>query len=124
MPLFSVSLLFSCQVETPDPPEMLRELAIHVLTAAGPDEARAKGDNIGNAKEHAYQNGDGEAVRWTFEGVVEVQDLCDGHLFDGMEVASWLYRGEHLMLNEGWTRDVAQPGAGRAQEAKKDHAPD
>ena len=124
MTLFSVSLLFSCQMETPDSFEMLRGLAVHVLTAAGPDEARAKGDNIGNAKEHAYQNGDGEAVRWTFEGVVEVQDLYDGHLFDGMEVASWLYRGERLVLNEGWTRDVAQPGADRARKAKGDHAPD
>ncbi len=124
MPLFSVSLLFSCQLEAPDPPEMLRELAIHVLAAAGPDEARAKGHDIGNAKQHAYQNGSGETICWTFEGVVEVQDLYDGHLFDGMEVASWLYRGKRLVLNEGWTRDAAQPGTGRAQEAKGDHAPD
>lgn len=103
MPLFSVSLLSSLQVEALDRPEPVRELAIHALSAANPDEARIKGGSIGRAREIAYRNVNGELVRDDFAGVVEVQRLFDDHLFDGMEVASWCYRGERLSLEEGWT---------------------
>lgn len=103
MPLFSVSLLFSLQVEALDQPEPVRELAIHVLSAADQSEARTKGEDIGKAREIAYRNVNGEPVRDSFAGVVEVQHLFDDHLFDGMEVAYWCYRGERLILEEGWT---------------------
>lgn len=104
MKLFSVSLLFTLQVDAPDRPEPSRELAINVVSAADRDSARAKGETIGTAREIEYRNIAGETVRDTFVGVVEVQELCDAHLFDGMEVASWCYRGERLVLEEGWTK--------------------
>lgn len=100
MPLFSVSLLFSLEVDAPDRPEPVRELAIHVLSAADRDEARVKGEGIGKAREQIYLNGVGEAVRDIFVGVIEVQDLIDDHLFDGMEVAYWMYRGERLVIGK------------------------
>ena len=101
MPLFSVSLLFSLQVEAGDAPEPLRELAIHILSAANESEAKLKGEAIGKGRETIYENGDGETVRDTFKAVVGVQSLMDDQLFDGMEAASWLFRkGEHLVLDD------------------------
>ena len=44
---------------------------------------------------------DGETVRNTFRGIVEAQLLLDERLFDGMEVSSWMYGGDRLMLEEG-----------------------
>lgn len=101
MPLFSVSLLFSLEVEAPGAPEPLRELAIHVLSAADEIEAKTKAEAIGKAREIKYKNEHGETVRDGFKGVRAVQSLGDDRLFDGMEVASWLYRrGERLMLDD------------------------
>lgn len=101
MPLFCVSLLFSLQVEAAEAPEPLRELAIHILSAANESEAKLKGEAIGKGRETSYKNQDGETVRDTFRAVVGVQSLLDDQLFDGMEVASWLFRkSEHLVLDE------------------------
>lgn len=102
MPLFSVTLLFSLQVEARDSPEPLLELAVHILSAANESEAKLKGQAIGKAREASYRNPDGETVRDTFKAIVGVQSLIDDRLFDGMEVASWLFReGEHLVLDQG-----------------------
>ena len=88
-------------MEARDPPEVLRELAAHVLTAVGPNEARIKGGDIGKAKKHSYRNQNGKVIRWTFDGVVGVQGLHGDHLFNGMEVAGWFYQGKQLVLIEG-----------------------
>lgn len=103
MALFAVSLTFLLKVEAQDAPEPSRELAIHLVFAENEGEARAKGVEIGRARETTYLNAGGETVRDTFQGVVEVQQLLDDHLFDGMEVSSWLYQGDRLIIEEGWT---------------------
>ena len=102
MPLYAVSLLFSLEVQAPNAPEPLRELAIHVLSAADENEAEAKGRVIGRKRENSYRNTQEEVVRDIFQAVVEVQELIDDRLFDGMEVASRMFRrGETLVVNEG-----------------------
>jgi hypothetical protein len=109
--LFAVSLTFLLKVDTPNPPEPMRELAIHLVFADNEREAHAKGTDIGRARETAYLNVDGLTVRDTFQGVVELQELQEKHLFDGMEVSSWLYKGDRLILDEGWThRPSDAPG--------------
>ena len=110
MPLFAVSLTFSLDVQAPGPPEPIRELAIHVLSAANGEEAKAKGELIGKARETSYENAAGETVRDVFKAVVEVQELLDSTFFDGMEVSYWLYRGDRLDIEEGWLG--AKPAAG------------
>ena len=101
MPLFSVSLLFSLEVDAPDAPEPLRELAIHVVFAADEDDARAKAMTIGEARAIRYKNFDGATARDILKGVAAVQSLIDDHLFDGMEVATWMFRrGERLVLDD------------------------
>jgi Domain of unknown function (DUF4288) len=101
MPLFSVSLLFSLEVEARDGPEPLLELAIHVVSAADENEAKVRGEAIGRLCQTSYRNSSGELVRNTFQNVVEVQTLMDDYLFEGMEVASWIFqRGERLILDQ------------------------
>jgi hypothetical protein len=99
-----VSLAFALTVETGDPQEPTRELAIHPVFAESEQAARTRGAEIGRARECSYLNPCGETVRDTFDGVAEVQSLLDERLFDGMEVSSWLYTGDRLTLGGGWTR--------------------
>src|SRR3712207_5058680 len=102
MSLFTVSMLFSLEVQARGAPKPLRELAIHVVSAADENEAKDRGEAIGKARETSYKNRNGEVVRDIFKGVVEVQSLVDDHLFDGIEVASWMFEeGERLVLDEG-----------------------
>jgi Domain of unknown function (DUF4288) len=101
MPLFSVSLLFSLEVEARDAPAPLRELAIHIISAADEGDAKVRGEAIGRSRQTSYKNRKGEPVRDTFMRVVEVQALIDDHLFEGMEVASWMFRkGEGLVFDD------------------------
>jgi hypothetical protein len=106
MPLFAVSLLLECRVSGILPPDPTRELAIHVVEARDAAEARARGAELGTRRQHSYSNVDGDEVSWVFRHVVECQDLPDLKLTDGMEVSSWLYSGERLCLNDGWTISV------------------
>jgi Domain of unknown function (DUF4288) len=102
MPLFSVGLLFSLEVEARDAPEPLLEFAIHIVSAADENEAKVRGEAIGRLRQTSYRNRSRELVRDTFQNVVEVQTLMDDHLFEGMEAASWTFqRGERLILDEG-----------------------
>ena len=105
MPLFTVSLLFSLEVEASHASEPLREWAMHVLFATDEADARTRGEALGKAHETSYKNREGEAVRNIFMAVVQVQQLLDVSLFDGLEVASWMFRrGERLVLDERGVR--------------------
>jgi hypothetical protein len=81
----------------------MREVAVHLVQARDDAEARERGAEIGSGRQHNYLNGDGEDVSWRFRRVVECQELLDSELKDGMEVSSWLYRGERLCLDDGWS---------------------
>lgn len=70
----------------------------------------ARGAELGAHRQHAYRNSDGEEVTWIFQRVVECQDLFERSFSDGMEVSSWLYRGERLCLNDGWSAPSAATG--------------
>ena len=109
MPLFAVSLLSECRVGGALPPEPLHELAIHVVQAQDENDARVRGAELGNNRQHAYRNAYDEEVSWVFQRVVECQDLFDHDLADGMEVSSWLYKGERLCLNDGWLAPPLKP---------------
>lgn len=109
MALFAVSLTFLMSVDAEGAPAPTRELAIHVVFAENEDEARTKAMKIGRARETSYLNAFGETVRDVFEGIVETQPLIDDHLFDGMEVASWLYEGDGLLIENGRTSRPAKP---------------
>ncbi len=103
MPLFAVSLLSDCRVAGVLPPDPMHELAIHLVQAQDEADALAQGAKLGARRQHTYRNQDDEDVSWIFRCVVECQELYDREPSEGMEVSSWLYRGERLCLNDGWS---------------------
>ena len=105
MPLFSVHLLFSLEVDVSDPPLPVRELAVHVLSAVDESGAKLRGETIGRTRESIYKNGAGETVRNIFKRVVEIKELIDDHLFDGMEVAYWMWDGDRFIVEESWIKE-------------------
>ena len=103
MPLFAVSLLSECRVAGVLPPDPMHQVAIHLVRARDEIEARALGAELGVKRQHGYRNGGGEEVLWIFQRVLECQDLVGPEFVDGMEVSCWLYEGERLCLNDGWS---------------------
>ena len=107
MPIYAASLLFSLEVQAPDAPPPLLELAVHLVVAADERDAEARAQLIGRNRETSYKNAQGEFVCDTFKAVVEVQRLMDDQLRDGMEVTSWMFRrGERIVIDEGGARST------------------
>lgn len=121
MPLFSVSLMFSLKAQAATAPEPLREIAIYVLSAADEDDAEARAQATGHSYETSYENSDGELVRNIFKHVIEVQSLIGDHLFDGIEVASWMFRrGTCVILSDDGITIEAEEEARRRVEDRGD----
>ena len=72
--------------------EVLREDSIRLITANSIDEATSKANVLGKSEQAEYLNHQNEIVRWRFVQVLEVQDLCEAEICDGMEVYSYLLR--------------------------------
>lgn len=88
---FSARLLFESELSDTTGDPSLQEENIKLVSAESEDEARKKAEAIGRNEEIAYSNADGETVTWHFLGVLEVQDLCESALYDGVEVYSRLF---------------------------------
>lgn len=87
---FSAQLRFRskiCDASCHDP---LCEESIRLIEAETETVAWAKAAALGQASEHTYENDQGELVQWVFVRVVEVQDLCEDEIKDGVEVFSRL----------------------------------
>src|SRR5436305_1855214 len=69
---------------------VLQEESIRLIQATDEAEALTKAKRIGALDEHEYPNEEGETVVWRFVSALEIQDLCEESLFDGMEVFSTL----------------------------------
>lgn len=121
MPLFAVSLLSECHLAGSPLPTPMREVAIHVVQARDEVEACTRGAEIGSGRKDAYRNMDGENVSWVFQRVVECQTLYDRDLADGMEVSSWLYEGERLCLNDGWSMESPEQAEFRPHPKRTRH---
>lgn len=104
MPPFAVPLLCECHVAGALARKPMHELAIHLVQARDESEALARGTELGANRQHTYFNADGVEISWVFQRVVECQELYDRDVVNGMEVSSWLYEGERLCLNEGWSK--------------------
>jgi hypothetical protein len=85
---FAAKLLFESSV--PDDGRVLQEESIRLIQAADEAQAQSKACLLGPSEEHEYLNEHGETVRWRFVSVLEVQDLCEENVCDGMEVFSTL----------------------------------
>jgi hypothetical protein len=89
---FAAKLLFESSIRHDDG-RMLQEESIRLIQANDEAEARSKAASLGVAEQHNYPNACGENVNWQFVSILELQDLCEANLVDGMEVFStmkWL----------------------------------
>jgi hypothetical protein len=84
---FGAKLLFESTIPHEDG-RILQEESIRLIEANDELEAKSKANMLGKSEQHEYENADGETVRWRFVFVLEIQDLCEKSLFDGMEVFS------------------------------------
>ena len=69
----------------------LYEETIRLLVAKDIVEAQEQAAALGLRLQHSYHNESGQEVVWRFEAVIEVQDLCEAELHDGVEVFSTLF---------------------------------
>jgi hypothetical protein len=86
---FAAKLLFESTVPDEDG-RLLQEESIRLIQASDEADARSRACQLGNSEQHQYPNHLGETVAWQFVSVLEIQDLCEESLSDGMEVFSTL----------------------------------
>src|SRR5437588_684327 len=86
---FAAKILFESSVKESDD-RVLQEESIRLIQAENEAQAHAKAATLGPSEEHQYANEQGETVYWKFVGILEIQDLCEANVFDGMEVFSRL----------------------------------
>jgi hypothetical protein len=101
---YSVEALFRCDVQD-ESGDVLYDKKIFLINIDG-DESKASkmAKKQALSFENVYKNSEGGNVSWHFVKVLEVQNLCEEEIYDGMEVFSRLM----------WE--------GEAQEILKDHS--
>jgi hypothetical protein len=87
---YAVNMLFTSQVEDAESPRPLFEKSIRLFEASSEAEAIQKAEYAGRTGRLTYENDQGERVSWKFVRLIEVQDLCEAALYDGVEVFSEL----------------------------------
>ena len=86
---FAARILFESSVKESDE-RVLQEESIRLIQAENEAQAHAKAAALGLLEEHQYPNEQGETVNWKYVEILEIQDLCEANVFDGMEVFSRL----------------------------------
>lgn len=86
---YAVETLFRCNEEK-ESGLTLYDKRIFLIKSETVDSARQKANQIASTSEVTYQNSDSEQVHWEFLRILEIQELCEGELYDGIEVFSQL----------------------------------
>jgi len=89
---FSAVLTFEAEINGTSEDDGLCEASIRLVEASDIDVAQEKARELGWELEHDYINENGEQVTWRFRSVVEVQEVEEETIVDGVEVFSRLYR--------------------------------
>ncbi len=76
--------------------ETLYERSIFLIEVRDEQEVPDKAHQVALSLESSYNNAKGGSVKWTFVEILDVQDLCEEELYDGVEVFSRL----------GWQPDM------------------
>jgi uncharacterized protein DUF4288 len=90
---FAARLLFESSVQHDDG-RVLQEESIRIIQANDELQAQSKAALLGTSDQHRYLNDQGETVAWRFVSVLELQDLCEDNITDGMEVFARLTWGK------------------------------
>ena len=84
---YAAKLLFESN-RPDDEGRILQEESIRLIQAGDEAEANSKASSLGISEQHHYSNYAGEDVAWQFISVLEIQDLSEASIFDGIEVFS------------------------------------
>lgn len=87
---FAVKILFRADALDSSDQNMFEE-SIRLVKAETESEALLISEQLGKTNEHQYANEFGETVHWSFVEVLEIQDLCETAIFEGVEVYSKIY---------------------------------
>ena len=99
--------------DEPNAPTLFEE-SIVLLRARDTAEATRRAGEIGAKAETQYLNPSGDAVRWTFREVLEVQELLDDEIADGTEVYHALLRAEEVEQRRRATEKLEEPIAAQS----------
>ena len=87
---YSAEALFRCNVQG-ESKDVLYERQIFLIeVTGGKQKASRKAKKMALGFENVYKNSDGNDVSWRLVKVLEVQDLCEKEIYDGVEVFSRL----------------------------------
>ena len=89
---YSVVALYQSHIETSDEYLPLLDRTIFLINVLEGQQPSQKAETIAKKNEHEYDNENGERVVWRLVSVLEIQDLCEETLYDGIEVYSHLER--------------------------------
>jgi len=95
---YSVRFLFESKVSDSKEADPLCEQSIRIFSAKSEEEVLEKANRFGAGEEHGYLNENGDKVEWAFVRILEIQDLCESEIVDGLEVFSRLYRKDESLI--------------------------
>jgi hypothetical protein len=89
---YSATFIVKCTIGQNQTGNFLFDEQIKIIKAANREEAYEKALKLGQVENHEYKNSDGELVKWTFEGLFNLNSLES--LEDGTEIASKMVRAD------------------------------
>jgi len=90
---YSAKLLFVCEIidDNIDNLDRLCEESIIIFEANSECDLQKTVEQIANSMQHNYENDEGQTVTWQFQGILQIQDLCEEKIDSGTEVYSRLF---------------------------------
>lgn len=88
-------MVMSCTVGSAEADDDLVDLQCRLIRARDPEEAFREAMVLGARGDHAYENADGQVVRWEFKGIHRLERIMDEEVGHGSEVYSTLVRAPY-----------------------------
>ena len=86
---YSVQALFRCNVQD-ELENILFEKSIFLINVDDGQDVSEKAEQVAKSFEHQYKNDESKDVLWVFVKILEIQNLVEKELYDGIEVFSRL----------------------------------
>ncbi len=85
---FSVEAIFKGSVENEPGDTPIYDRAIFLIDVPDGESPEEKSLKVAKLFEDKYKNERSEDVKWEFLKILEIQDLCEKEIYDGIEVFS------------------------------------
>ncbi|MHC4840773.1 MAG: DUF4288 domain-containing protein [Planctomycetota bacterium] len=86
---YSTRLLYRCLIDgEPDSSGTPYETCIYLIKAKDRDDAQAKSETRGKKEARSFKDKSGRKVSWEFDSILQLQQLDEGKIEDGIEIFS------------------------------------